>query len=389
MRKFSSEPFFIFIILLIAGILTYLLIHGVFRKGLIFRPFFRAKKPLVVGFLPYWNLTPELDIDFNIVDQLIYFSLMVDENGEILKTDWAGHGEGGWLNLSNPELKNWLDLARKNRKKVLLCIASFDAEAMFQITADAEKSTYLIDQILELVNDYQFDGVDIDFEYFAQIGHEGFGENFNIFLTTLKSRLYKQNPELILSVDIYPKAFIENEPYDLERMVEIVDQIIIMAYDYTQSGSNRAGPIAPINTPPDLGIRDNYSIIQTLLSFENKIDGQKIILGIPLYGYQWRTYDLEHRSLTWPGLGDTVQYKDLEEVLQKDQWQENWDSITQTPWASLEKNGAYWQIHYDNLESYERKFELVQQYKIKGLGFWALGYEGNRREIWDLLDKNF
>ncbi|GAG17997.1 unnamed protein product, partial [marine sediment metagenome] len=237
----------------------------------------------VIGFLPYWNMNDELEIDFDAVDQLIYFNLMVDINGDTIT---YGDEGGGWFTYNTPKLDSWLKKAKEKDKKTLLCVASFNAEVMFQISANEEKQDRVIKTIIQAIKEKGFDGVDIDFEYFEQYGHQSFGDNFNNFMSRLRKELDKVNPDLILSVDIYPKAIIEDEPYNLKEMNEIIDQLIIMAYDFTQSGSYNAGPVAPINTDPSLNekIRDNYSIMQTLEAAEGKIDKEKLVLGIPLYG---------------------------------------------------------------------------------------------------------
>ena len=102
-----------------------------------FSLFLRGKKNRqVIGFLPYWNMTDDLEIDFEVVDQLIYFNLMVDDKGDIIT---YGDEGGGWFIYNNPKLDYWLEKAKDKNKKTLLCIASFDAEVMFEIAADEKK----------------------------------------------------------------------------------------------------------------------------------------------------------------------------------------------------------------------------------------------------------
>ncbi len=284
-------------------------------------------KPLkVIGFLPYWNLVGDYQVDFEAVDQLIYFSLMVDELGEFDLTD------GGWINYQTPRLDQLLALAQEKQKQVLICIASFDADVMYQVTADAAIRKNLINNIVTVVKERNFDGVDIDFEYFWRTNHgDDFGVNFNLFLAELRTALDQINPDLILSVDIYPKAFIINEPYELAQMNQVVDQIIIMAYDYTLSIGSFSGPVAPIETDFKLQIEDNYSIAQTLQALEGKIDRDKAILGMPLYGYRWQTIDSQHRSQVVAGRADTIQYQDTQDLIAEKNPQLFWEELAQSP----------------------------------------------------------
>jgi len=346
----------------------------------------RSRK--VIGFLPYWNMNDNYQLDFKTLDQLIYFNLMVDINGDIIK---YGDEGGGWFTYDSPALDSWLEKAKKEKKKTLLCIASFDAEVMFQISADEEKQDKVIKIIIDGIKEKGFDGVDIDFEYFEQYNHEGFGKNFNNFIARLRKELDQLDPDLILSVDIYPKAIIEDEPYELKEMNQIIDQLIIMAYDFTQSGSDNSGPVSPIRTDHKLDqeIRDNYSIIQTLEAAKGKIDKEKLILGIPLYGYKWRTYDEKHRSATYPGIGDMAPYGGMKELIEEKDLTINWDPLAQSPWVVYKDNWGYSQIYFENLESLKIKFNLAKKKKLGGIAFWALGYEGEEKDFWDYLNKSF
>ncbi|OGL57418.1 hypothetical protein A2574_01685 [Candidatus Shapirobacteria bacterium RIFOXYD1_FULL_38_32] len=47
----------------------------------------------------------------------------------------------------------------------------------------------------------------------------------------------------------------------------------------------------------------------------------------------------------------------------------------------------YYQIYFENLVSMKYKFDLIKENGLGGLGFWALGYEGEESEVWRELEK--
>jgi spore germination protein YaaH len=47
-----------------------------------------------------------------------------------------------------------------------------------------------------------------------------------------------------------------------------------------------------------------------------------------------------------------------------------------TPWLVFEENNTIHQIYYENEKSLEIKIKLAEDNQFKGIGFWALGYEG-------------
>ena len=65
-----------------------------------------------------------------------------------------------------------------------------------------------------------------------------------------------------------------------------------------------------------------------------------------------------------------------------------WDVVSQTPWIRWNDNG--WnQVWYDDSLSLDLKYDFAIQKNLKGIGIWALGYDGNRSELWNLIEKKF
>ena len=343
-----------------------------------------GKKVQVIGFLPYWNINEKLETDFSAIDQLMYFGLIVGEDGMLVKQE-NGETEPGWYKLKSSEkFKQIMDNAQKQNKKVLLTIICFDPNVADIIVSDSLIRENLISEIVAIVGEYNFDGVDIDFEYFPSDDNiPDFGSRFNQFLSLLKNRLSAENPKSILSVDIYPRAFIYDWPYELEEMGKIVDQIIIMAYDFTQSNSPTSGPVAPMKGESD----NEMSIVKTLKASLNQIDKSKLILGIPLYGYEWRTVSGDHRSDVYSGSGVTASYERVSKLIKEEEVDIKWDDKAFSPWLVYEKNGTISQIYFDDLKSISLKVELVQQLNLGGIAFWALGYEDQAPDFWKTLKK--
>ena len=301
-----------------------------------------------------------------------------------LQTVQDGETEPGWQRLSSGAVTNILTEAKRRRKKTFLSIISFDADITDAIISDTEKRQRLINEIITVVKDHDFDGVDVDFEYFPGDDNlADFGSQFNQFLQELKAALKKPNKAAVLSVDIYPKALIYGWPYQLPELGKIADQIIIMAYDYTQSSADNTGPVAPIKSQNE----KEMSIVQTMKAALTQIDKTKLILGIPLYGYEWRVVSEAPRSQTYWGSGEMASYARVKELIKEKNLTVNWDEVAYSPWLTYREGWQIKQIYFEDLKSLSGKIELAQQLDLQGIAFWALGYEGNHREIWDLLKK--
>ncbi len=343
-----------------------------------------GNKVQVIGFLPYWNINEELETDFSAIDQLMYFGLIVGEDGMLIRQE-NGETEPGWYKLkTSNKFKQIMANAKKQNKKVLLTIICFDPDVTDIVVSDPLIRENLISEIVAIVGEYDFDGVDIDFEYFPSDDNiPDFGSRFNQFLSLLKNRLSAENKKSILSVDIYPRAFIYDWPYELQEMGKIVDQVIIMAYDFTQRGSSVSGPVAPIKGESE----NEMSIVKTLQASLNQVDHRKLILGIPLYGYEWRTVSDEYKSIAYPGSGVTASYERVSELIKEEEVDIKWDDKAFSPWLVYEKNGTISQIYFDDLKSISLKVELVRQLNLGGVAFWALGYEDQDPDFWKTLKK--
>ena len=66
-----------------------------------------------------------------------------------------------------------------------------------------------------------------------------------------------------------------------------------------------------------------------------------------------------------------------------------WDSNSHTPWHRYQFEDAWHECWYDDEESLGLKFDYVNSANLAGTGFWALGYEGNNANIWNVVRDKF
>jgi flagellar hook assembly protein FlgD len=166
-----------------------------------------------------------------------------------------------------------------------------------------------------------------------------------------------------------------------------------MGYDYRTAGSSVAGSIAPLAGPV-------YDLTETVLAYLDEVPASKIILGVPWYGRAWSTVsdELNAKTQSGPKYGHSaaVPYAQaLEAATARDV---RWDGREATSWFAYQRSNctqAYgcvtsWrQVYFDGDRAMRLKYDLVNRYGIRGVGIWALGYEGSRREPWNGLADKF
>jgi spore germination protein YaaH len=150
-----------------------------------------------------------------------------------------------------------------------------------------------------------------------------------------------------------------------------------MTYDYHYAGSSVSGPVAPVGGAGKEAEFDVETGIQKALDVLPK---SKIVLGVPLYGYEWETIDPSPRSATIPTSGIVISNQRAEELLTTcSSCQKQWDANGQESYIIYEdeKTKTYHHIFYPDQTATKAKVDLATKYDLAGLALWALGYEGN------------
>jgi spore germination protein len=150
-----------------------------------------------------------------------------------------------------------------------------------------------------------------------------------------------------------------------------------MAYDFHSPDSIIAGPVAPLN---GAGVNSEYDVTTAVERLLQTISGEKLVLGMPLYGYEWETLNTAVRSAIIPGTGVLASNSRAESMLSEcATCSAFFDSESQEAFIVYRdpSNGVYHQISFPNQQSVETKLALANKKNLNGVALWALGYEGN------------
>jgi spore germination protein YaaH len=338
---------------------------------------------VVYGFLPYWNikqveLQPELT-------NLGYFSLNVAGNGEISTTQ-EGNIEPGYSKLKSDELLQLFEAAQSKKIKSEIILAQFNNDDIAAFLTSSTAQQRLFKSLDSILLAYPFSGINIDFEYTGEVT-PGLKTHMTQFIADLNKHLNEKYSGVTLSIDMYSSAASSHMIWDVEAIGQNVDYIIIMAYDFHRRSSPTAGPVAPIfggKTMWDSDISDH------LQDYLKVVPSSKLLLGVPFYGYEWKTLNGDAQAFTLPDTGTTASYKRVQEILAKKdelQIEEKWNDTALSPYVIYKENGATHIMYYDNSRSLSYKLDFVNQLDLAGIAIWALGYEGDYRELWDIINK--
>ena len=309
----------------------------------------------ITGFLPTW-MVGKTKLYGKEIDRLIFLGIEVGDNGSLV---WDSQSK----KINNSDYLKIKSNVSKNGGKNIVGFKLFDDKKLDKLFNNQDAMDKLIDEIKAVVVSGDFDGVNIDFEFQNNI----FGvyqEDFLDFLAKLKEKNVGE-----VSVDVFANTIIKARKNNISQLLALSDKIIVMAYDFHRPGSVYAGPVAPIKSA--IGERNIVEIYEKISQIDDS-ERNKFIVAYPLYGYEWKTENKEYGSKI---LGKWYQMASMNRISQMTGMVEKWDELSMSPWLFFEEEGEIRQIYYENERSLKIKVDLARQNKIKGVAFWALGYE--------------
>lgn len=233
----------------------------------------------VAGWIPYWRDSQgikDAKKHLDEIDTLYPFSFSVKSDGTL--ADLAG--------MDSKEWKAFIKTARKEDKEVIPTIMWSSGEQMQAILSDTEKRRDHVREIVEMVEDGDFDGVDIDYE-----GKKSETKIwFSLFLAELKSKLKDKTLSCTIEARTPPDSLYREVPAtinyanDYASLNVICDRVVLMAYDQQRADIKandlrKGSPYIPVADP----VWVEKVIELALESFPE----EKLVLGIPTYGHHW------------------------------------------------------------------------------------------------------
>jgi spore germination protein YaaH len=331
------------------------------------------QRPFVsLGFAPYWLITKEQDSYKGSISDWAYFGLALSSDGTIQKQVNAAEEEPGWTTLKRDDTKTRLTNRKSEGIKTSLVVHLADEDAVAALMSDATASAKrLSDDVVPILTEYGFDDLNLDIESFRD-ATDGARMAFTAFLGGTASEI-RSRTKATVTVELTPTALIRSRLTDPAVLGQLADRVILMAYDYTYSGSYIAGPVAPAGGAGTDRVQD--AGLSTALAVR-VIPKEKLILGIPLYGYEWDTLSGKPGAPVVPGTGKTASWGRVATLL-KDcaGCTTGTDPTGKSPYAVVPDAGYWRQFFYDDAASIREKVAMAHETGLAGVAFWALGYE--------------
>ena len=230
----------------------------------------------------------------------------------------------------------------------------FDSDLAHTILSNEMLQDRLISNLITLLRNKGYAGVDIDFEYVYPMDKD----LYNAFLEKAVEKLHEE--EFIVTTAVAPKVR-ENqtgvlyEAHDYVKHGQLADHVIIMTYEW---GYTYGPPmaVAPLNQVE--------RVIQYAVT---AIPSKKILMGIPNYGYDW-TLPYE------PGRpAKSISNTDAVALAVEKGVEIQFDPFAKAPYFYYkDDNGSLHVVWFEDARSIQAKLELVTKYDLGGVSFWTI-----------------
>ena len=276
-----------------------------------------------------------------------------------------------------------IDLVHAAGHKIYPSLGGWTLSCNFpSIAADPVKRKHFAEECVALIDEYGFDGIDLDWEYPTYADHCGTPadtQNFNLMLQDLRAELdaysaqnNKPYYEITAAVGCGPSTI---AGYDIPTVSKYLDQINLMTYDFFGGWSSVSGANAPIY---DQGFPAGFEDWNVDGCVNNWLNAgaykEQLNIGLPFYGQSFLGAtgpNQKHQgsdTTSWHEDDGKPQYYNIES--KSDQLKVSRNDQTMTAEAHFKSKDSF--VSFDDQHAICDKVEYAIDNDLNGFIIWEL-----------------
>ncbi|MBM3665576.1 MAG: hypothetical protein FJW92_07275, partial [Actinobacteria bacterium] len=236
-----------------------------------------------------------------------------------------------------------------------------------------------------------FDGIDIDWEYPVSGGDSGMvnrpedKRNYTLLMKEFRRQLNALeqsdgvNRRYELSIAA-PAGVDKIANLEVAALVEPLDFVNVMTYDFHGAWDSTTGHNAPLVSPPGSPGDARYDQTDAIAAFlDGGAPASKVTLGLPFYGRGWTGVGTADNGRFQPATGASTgtweagmhDYEDLAaNYVGKPGWTRLWDDVAKSPYLWNATSRTF--ISYDDPQSLRIKAAWARERGLGGVMIWEL-----------------
>lgn len=268
--------------------------------------------------------------------------------------------DGEIMSLANA---NYVDWSHNQGLQVwALFDNSFDDALTREALSSTENRHRLVQQLLQYCEEYELDGINVDFEQMSEETNRCFIQFLRELSVTLRQKGY------LLTIDV-PVPSEWTDYYQRDVMYDLCDYVIVMAYDEHYAGDTMAGSTSSQKFTAEA----IYNMLQ------EGVGKDKLILGVPFYTRIWMGVDnLRSEAVGMDQAYTCVYDNDLTLT---------YDKETGQNYAEGMVGETLYRIWLEDTTSMKWRIKLMQDNDLAGVAAWSLGFESS--DIWTVYEEAF
>ncbi|HEY8450012.1 MAG TPA: S-layer homology domain-containing protein [Bacillota bacterium] len=270
--------------------------------------------------------------------------------------------DGTITGYDGPQTLRW---AAQNDKPLVAMIAAHDRAINEAFLQDPEAQARFIAQAKALT-ERGYSGVHLDFEYVSAAQRHAFTD----FVARIAREFQGAGLHISLAVPAKTRENLASDwvgAFDYQALGRLVDYVMLMTYDEHWRG----GPPGPVGSLGWMRAVLDYATTQ--------IPRERILLGVPAYGYDWPQGG---------GSGRSIRAREALELAARTRATVRYDpTVGEASFTYRDDQGVSRIVYFTPPQGLAAKLALVGEYGIAGAAMWRMGQEPE--DYWSTWDDLF
>jgi chitinase len=271
-------------------------------------------------------------------------------------------------------------IAHEHTIKILIAVGGWGNAGNFALMAlDTNKRRRFVDDLYHFVLDYNYDGVDFDWEFPSNNAER---TAYTDLIRETRATFDSSGTDLLVTMAV-PAGSWSGQWIDFTNLTDDIDWFNAMCYDFHGSWSAHSGHNAPLYQP----VGESDGSVETALTYlhtTRSIPKNKLTVGLPFYGKEFISSAL-YSSFDLPVTD--LQYRAIVPLINNG-WSYRWDETSKVPYLIKDSNDKV--ITFDDTLSVRTKCDWIKDNGYAGAMIWAIGQDAtdNDQPLLEVIGNN-